>query len=52
MYASFDGFHIWLTTENGYGPSNSIALDPDVLDALLTYREKIYEESRSSSSTS
>ncbi len=38
VYADFDGYHIVLTTENGYGPSNTIALEPPVLRALDAYR--------------
>jgi hypothetical protein len=37
VYAEFDGWHIVLTTENGYGPSNTIALEPEVLAALNRY---------------
>ncbi len=39
VYADFDGYHIVLTTENGYGPSNTIALEPAVLRALSQYQE-------------
>ena len=41
VYADFDGWHIVLTIENGYGASNRIALDPQVLDALDRYRESL-----------
>lgn len=41
VYASFDGYHIILTTENGYKPSNTIALEPEVLDALYLYVENL-----------
>lgn len=44
VYVSFDGFHIWLTTENGYGPTNQIALDPSVFEALKKYHEKLLSE--------
>lgn len=39
VYASFDGYHIILTTENGRpsDPSNQIALEPSVLNALKGY---------------
>jgi hypothetical protein len=39
VYAQDDGFHIVLTTENGLptDPSNTIALDPYVCDALMAY---------------
>ena len=34
VYASHDGYHIWLTTERD-GGEHSIALEPPVLDALF-----------------
>lgn len=42
VYATFDGFHIVLTTENGYtdDPRNLIALEPEVLAALDRFREE------------
>jgi hypothetical protein len=41
VYADFDGYHVVLTTENGYGPSNTIALEPEVLDALERFCESL-----------
>jgi hypothetical protein len=38
VYADFDGNYITLTTENGYGPSNTIHLEPSVFDALNRYQ--------------
>jgi hypothetical protein len=40
VYAQFDGYHIILTTENGYAddPRNRIALEPAVMDALKAYQ--------------
>ena len=38
VYAEFDGYGITLTTENGYGPSNIIYLEPQVLAALENYK--------------
>lgn len=35
VYASFDGYHIWLRT--GDGNDQRIALEPSVYDALLKY---------------
>ena len=43
VYAVFDGYHVVLTTENGYGPSNTIALEPPVIDALNRYAKSIQE---------
>jgi hypothetical protein len=39
VYAEFDGYYVWLTTENGFpgDPRNKIALEPAVLDALNEY---------------
>lgn len=42
VYAVFDGYHIILTTENGYGPSNTIALEDTVFNSLLKYAERVY----------
>jgi len=38
VYADDDGYHIILTTENGYPDDsrNRIALDPEVRNALVT----------------
>lgn len=37
VYATFDGYGIELTTENGEGaPSNIIYLEPDVVATLLS----------------
>lgn len=39
VYASFDGYAVILTTENGYldDPRNRIALEPFVLHAMNNY---------------
>ena len=37
VYSVYDGWGITLTTENGYGPSNKIYLEPEVLDALMKH---------------
>jgi len=44
VYAEFDGFHVILTTENGYGPSNTIALEPEVFLALMRFADRIAEK--------
>lgn len=43
VFASWDGHHIILTTENGLvdDPSNTIALEDSVLRALHTYMHRI-----------
>ena len=39
VYATSDGWHVILTTENGlpYDPSNKIMLDPEVQANLIKY---------------
>ncbi len=37
VYVDFDGYMLTLTTENGYGPDNTIYLDPQVYDSLAGY---------------
>lgn len=41
VYVDFDGFGLVLTTENGYGPSNRIVLEPEVFEALAKYVERL-----------
>lgn len=41
VYASYDGYQIWLHTTNGLSITNRIALEPPVWQALLLYRESI-----------
>ncbi len=41
VYAEFDGHGIVLTTENMDTPSNVIVLEPEVLDALNKYVERL-----------
>jgi len=38
VYATHDGYHIWITTEDGVSVTNKIALEPAVLAALDRYR--------------
>lgn len=40
VYVDFDGGLV-LTTENGYGPSNRIVLEPAVYEALVKYVERV-----------
>jgi len=47
VYASYDGYHIWLKT--GDGNNQRIALEPAVYRALVDYHtelEKFYENAR------
>lgn len=43
-YADFDGYHIILTAENGIEAADKIALEPDVFEALLKYREQLIKK--------
>lgn len=40
-YASFDGFAITLTTENGIETTNRVYLEPEVYIALVRYRNRM-----------
>ena len=44
VYAQWYLGDIWLTTENGMGPSNSIYLEPEVYRALLRFYERSNQE--------
>lgn len=46
VYVQHDGYHIILTTENGRpgDPSNHIALEPSVLEALNRYVARIKDK--------
>lgn len=46
VYAGQDGYHIWLWTSDGVRQSEPIALEPEVLDALNAYRERLLERVR------
>lgn len=43
VYARFDGYQIWLTTQRSNSRTDSIALDPSVYEALVKYVAKIKE---------
>ena len=42
-YVQYDGYSIWLTTEDGYMETHKICLEPSVLRGLLEYVEKVNE---------
>ena len=47
VYVDFlDGYMICLTTENGMGPSNTIYLEPEVMEALVQYVENLKKTER------
>lgn len=41
VYIDFDGFGLTLTTENGFGPSNTIYLEPEVWVAMKEYVDRL-----------
>ena len=41
VYASFDGYHLWLTTSDGITTTNKIALEPGVLNMLDMFRKQL-----------
>jgi len=48
VYADFDGERITLTTENGYGPSNTIVLEPEGYHALLRWVDRLQKRALAS----
>lgn len=49
VYASFDGYLIWLTTFDGN--DQRIALEPEVFRALLDYQKRLMEQLRAAPDT-
>ena len=43
VYASYDGFHIVLQTRDGYSATNTIALEPAVLETFDMFRKQLKE---------
>jgi hypothetical protein len=54
VYVLFDGYGLWLTTENGLptDPSNEIFLEPEVYASLLIFVKRIEEEAKEVNSNS
>lgn len=44
VFASFDGWHIWLRT--GDGNNQRIALEPEVFAKLVQYKNELYSQQR------
>lgn len=42
VYAEVEGDMVKLTTDNGYGASNTIYLEPEVFDALKRYCAEVW----------
>ena len=43
LYCGFDGFQIWLYASNGLRVSDEVALEPNVLEALFNYVERLHK---------
>jgi hypothetical protein len=43
VYCDFDGCGYVLTTENGFGPSNTIILEPEVFQRFVAYVKSVNE---------
>ena len=43
VYASFDGYQIWLTTQRSGSRTDSIAMEPEVYAKLVEYVAKLKE---------
>jgi hypothetical protein len=41
VYAEFNGWEVILTTDNGYGPSNTIVLDPKTWSLLMEFVARV-----------
>ncbi len=41
VYATFDGYQIWLHVSNGLRITNQVALEPTVFDALRHYENNL-----------
>jgi hypothetical protein len=44
VYASFDGWHIWIWVSDGIKKSQHIALDPGVIASLKQFSEDSWKE--------
>ena len=45
VYAIFDGYGIWLNSNSPDNPTDTIYLEPSVLDALNRFDKRIREQS-------
>lgn len=44
VYAEFDGYHVILTTEDGIRSTNTILLEPEVVDGLMRFIKRLQEK--------
>jgi hypothetical protein len=42
VYASFDGYQIWIWTSDGINQSHRIALEPKAMTSLVSYIKRCY----------
>ena len=47
-YVQYDGYSLWLTTENGERETNKVCLDPRVLECFLEYVKKVEKMNKAS----
>lgn len=45
LYAHFDGYHFWLRAPREHS-DHEVGLEPPVFDALLEYRERVYQDAK------
>lgn len=43
VYVDYNGWAYVLTTENGHYASNTIVLEPEILTALIRYKDRLTE---------
>lgn len=48
LYADYDGYQIRLYASNGIETSNQVFLEPNVVDAFLSYIARVRKEMKSS----
>ena len=46
VYAKFDGYMLVVYTDNGFGPRNVIAMEPEVLASLIEFNERARQQMR------
>ena len=52
VYLTNDGYHLVLTTENGYGPSNTICLEPHLIPKIQEYIDTLRKQNDKPSTNS
>jgi hypothetical protein len=46
VYAKFDGYMLVVYTDNGQGPRNVIAMEPEVLASLIEFNDRARQQMR------